>query len=69
MVLEGYKVEEVREFGYLGFVFQRNGRQEAHVKNSEEGGSSIGSDLEFGEEKVWKWGGGCGYLIHWFGQC
>jgi len=30
--VEGEKVEEVKEFNYLGYTLQRNGGQEAHVK-------------------------------------
>lgn len=25
-------MEEVKEFRYLGYILQRNGRQEAHIK-------------------------------------
>lgn len=29
---KGKKMEEVKEFRYLGYILQRNGRQEAHIK-------------------------------------
>lgn len=30
---EGKVIEEIKEFKYLGYVFQRNGRQEAQVRD------------------------------------
>lgn len=30
---KGKTIEEVKEFKYLGFVLQRNGGQEAHIKD------------------------------------
>lgn len=30
---KGKTIEEVKEFKYLGYVLQRNGRQEAHIKD------------------------------------
>lgn len=29
----GKELEELKEYKYLGFVFQRNGEREAHVKD------------------------------------
>jgi len=34
---KGRKIEEVREFKYLGYTLMQNGRQEAHVREKEEG--------------------------------
>lgn len=37
---EGEVVEVVREFEYLGFLFQCNGGVEGHIRKSEKGGGS-----------------------------
>ena len=29
----GKRIEEVKEFKYLGYVFKRNGGQEAHIRD------------------------------------
>jgi len=31
--MEGKTIEEVKEFKYLGYVLQKNGGQEAHIKD------------------------------------
>lgn len=49
---KGKKVEKVKEFRYLGYVFQRNRGQEAHIRNRVK--KKNGSDEEFGQEKILK---------------
>lgn len=34
---KGKKLEEVKQFKYLGYTFQRSGGQEAHIKEKTEG--------------------------------
>jgi len=31
--MEGEIIEEVKEFKYLSYILQKNGRQEAHIKD------------------------------------
>lgn len=31
--MEGKRIEEVKEYKYLGYVMQRNGGQEAHIRD------------------------------------
>ena len=47
-------MEEVKEFRYLGFMLQRNGSQEAHVKEREKSGSSNRTGMGDRKKKIWK---------------
>lgn len=50
---KGKKIEEVREFTYLGYKMQRNGGQEAHVREKNQKGSGgDGTDLEYRKEEI-----------------
>lgn len=53
---KGKKLEEVKEYKYLGYTLQRNGGQEAHVKerikkSSSDDGRGVGNDRK---EKIWR---------------
>lgn len=51
----GRKIEEVREFTtYLGYVLQRNGGQEAHIRESQNSSSNNGAGMGDREEEIWK---------------
>jgi len=44
----GKRIEEIKEFKYLGYTLQRNGGQETHVRGKNSKGSdSDGSDLGY----------------------
>lgn len=48
------RIEEVKEFKYLRFVFQRNGGTEAHIKDRVRKGTAImGQGMRNREKKVW----------------
>lgn len=51
---KGKKLEEVKEYKYLGYTLQRNGGQEAHIKErikKSSSGRGVGNDRK---ENVWR---------------
>ncbi|EZA48015.1 hypothetical protein X777_14456 [Ooceraea biroi] len=46
---KGKKLEEVKEIKYLGYVFQRNGKQDAHVRDRKD----LGRRLWLFDKLVW----------------
>lgn len=47
------KIEEAKEFKYLGYILQRNGGQEALVRGkSEESGGDNGTDMRNWKEEI-----------------
>lgn len=48
---KGKKIEEVREFTYLGYRMQRNGGQEAQVREKIKK-AAVGSGLEYRKKEI-----------------
>lgn len=47
------RIEEVKEFTYVGYTLQKNGSQEAQVRNRESS-CCDGAGMEYRKKKVWE---------------
>lgn len=67
---EGKEIEEVREYKYLGYVFQSNGEQERQVRERMKRGMAVmGQVWGIGKRRFGgEWGKRIWLLMYWFGR-
>lgn len=64
---KGKEIEQVKEFCYLRYTLQRNGRQKAHIRDKKSG-SGNGTGVGHWKKKVWRRLGKKAMDI-WYGRC
>jgi len=68
---KGRRIEEVKEFKYLGYTLMQNGGQEAHIRERRKKAAIIMREVWGIGKRLWgkDWKRRICYTIRWYGQC